>query len=85
VLNEEADNWGILHDPENDFSFGINPLGVLTWKILKICKSKVTVDQLCELVLEKCNNAPPDAKKDILKFLTTLVTKNVAFVETGIE
>lgn len=83
VLKEEPDNWGILYNPENDFSFGINPVGVLTWNLLQACKAKPTVSQLSALVQIKCNNAPPEANEEIENFLQVLVEKELVDVETG--
>jgi SynChlorMet cassette protein ScmD len=34
VLREEFDDWAVLFNPDNADAVGINPVGVLVWKLL---------------------------------------------------
>lgn len=80
TLQEEADNWGILHNPGTDFSYGINPVSVFIWKQLK---SKHTVEELVNKVHENCTNVPDEVEKHVTMFIETLLEKGLATQETA--
>jgi len=80
TLQEEADNWGILHNPDTDFSFGINPVSVFIWKQLK---SKHTIKQLVNKVRENCANVPDEVEADVIFFVEKLLGKGLATQETA--
>ena len=80
VLQEEADNWGILYDPDTDISFGINPVSVFIWKQMK---SKNSVGELVTKVQENCTNAPVNIDEHVIQFIEKLLDKGLATLEAG--
>jgi SynChlorMet cassette protein ScmD len=80
VLQEESDNWGILYNPENDFSFGINPVSVFIWNQLK---KKHTIEELVNKVRENCTNVPGDVEEHVIQFIKQLLEKGLATLETA--
>ncbi len=79
TLQEEADNWGILHNPDTDVSFGINPVSVFLWKQLK---SKHTLKELVNKVHENCTNVPDKVEEDVMLFIEKLLEKGLATQDT---
>lgn len=79
VLQEEADKWGILYNPETDISFGINPVSVFIWKQME---NKHTVKELATKVTENCSNVPGNVEEHVVEFIKKLLDKELATVET---
>lgn len=80
LLQEEADNWGILYNSETDFSFGINPVSVFIWKQMK---NKTTVDELSIKVRKNCTGVPGEVEKHIIQFIEKLLEKDLASLENA--
>jgi SynChlorMet cassette protein ScmD len=80
VLQEEADNWGILYNPDNDISFGINPVSVFIWKQIK---SERTLKELVTTVYENCTDVSAEVEADIVKFIEELLGKGLATLENA--
>lgn len=80
LLQEEADNWGILYNPETDFSFGINPVSVFIWRQMK---SKHTVNDLVSKVRENCTNVPEEIEEHVVQFIEKLLEKDLATLESA--
>jgi SynChlorMet cassette protein ScmD len=79
VLQEEADHWGILYNPETDISFGINTVSVSIWKEMK---NKRTVEELVNKVQENCIDVPREVKEHVIQFIGKLLEKGLATLET---
>jgi len=75
VLKEESDHWGLLHNPDNDYSFGINPVSVYIWKQLK---SKQTVKELVNKVRIHFTNVAEEVEEDVIEFIKKLLDKGLA-------
>ena len=79
VLQEEADKWGILYNPKNDISFGINPVSVFIWKQME---NKHTIKELVAKVNENCANVPGNVEEHVVGFIEKLLDKDIATLET---
>jgi len=79
TLQEEPDNWGFLYDPQNDFSFGVNPVSIYIWKQLE---QKMTFKELTGKVKAHFSNVPDEIETDIITFLTALVENGLASIES---
>ncbi len=79
VLQEEADNWGILYDADTDISFGINPVSVFIWKQMK---GKISVQELVTKVHENCTDVSEEVEEHVLQFIQQLLDKGLATLET---
>ncbi len=75
TLQEEGDNWGILYNPEKDFSFSINPVSVFIWKQLK---QKQTIKQIAEHVHANCTDVPGEVGEHVTQFVKQLVENGLA-------
>ncbi len=51
MLREEFDDWAVLFDPDTGHGFGLNPTGVLVWKLLD---GEHTVEALIEKLHGDC-------------------------------
>jgi SynChlorMet cassette protein ScmD len=80
VLQEETDNWGILYNPDTDFSFGINPVSVFIWKQMK---NKHSVKELVAKVRENCTNVPGEVEEHVIRFIKKLLEKDLATIDTA--
>lgn len=80
VLQEEADNWGILYNPDTDISFGINPVSVFIWKQMA---KKRTVEELVNMVHENCANVPGEVEEHVVQFIKKLLEKDIASLEAN--
>jgi len=81
ILKEEPDNWAILYNPEDGYSFGINPVSVVILKHLQE-KSKVNVSELFPIVKKAFQNATGNIETDVEKFLNKLLERKLVYVET---
>jgi SynChlorMet cassette protein ScmD len=79
VLQEEEDNWGLLHDPERDLNCGLNPVSVFIWKSLK---NRQTVDEIVTKVKKHFSPVPDEVEEDAIQFLNDLVKNGLAFPDS---
>ncbi len=79
LLQEEQDNWGFLYNPENDLSFGVNPVSAFIWKQLE---TPHPFGELVTKVKTACTNAPANIEDEILAFIKNLVEKELITLES---
>ena len=75
VLREEFDDWAVLFDPETGRGFGLNPTGVLLWKLLD---GGHTPDALLEKIRAQADNLPEDVSDHIGAFVDALIAEGLA-------
>ncbi|HDH13538.1 MAG TPA: SynChlorMet cassette protein ScmD [Nitrospirae bacterium] len=78
VLREEFDDWAILFDPDAGDAFGLNPVGVLIWKLLD---GSHTMEDIFEKLRESCENIPDEAEDDLKDFIRSLTERGLAGYE----
>ena len=78
VLREEADDWAILFNPDTNQAVGVNPTGVLIWKLLD---GRRNLDEVDREVRQRLSNVPDDSAGEILRFAGSLVESGFAAVE----
>ncbi len=75
VLREEFDDWAILFDPDTGSAFGINPIGVMIWKLLDGCH---TMEEIAHIIREAAEEVPPDVADHIREFVRVTVEFGLA-------
>jgi len=75
VLREEFDDWAILFDPDTGSAFGINPIGVMVWKLLDGCH---TLEEIVQIIREAAEEVPPDVAEHIQEFVRVTVEFGLA-------
>ena len=75
VLREEFDDWAILFDPETGNAFGINPVGVLVWKLLD---GNHSIQDIVKEINETCEGVPKEAEGHLTDLIKELVEKGLA-------
>ncbi len=75
MLREEFDDWAVLFDPDTGHGFGLNPTGVLVWKLLD---GEHTVEALIEKLHGHADNLPEDVSNHIGEFVNQLVAQGLA-------
>lgn len=75
VLREEFDDWAVLFDPETGHAFGLNPTGVLLWKLID---GENTRDDLLTKVRGFARDVPEDAADHIASFIDAAVALGLA-------
>jgi SynChlorMet cassette protein ScmD len=70
VLREEFDDWAILFDPDTGNTFGLNPLGVLIWKLLD---GHHTLDDISETIRDAAADVPSDVTDHVQDFIQTAI------------
>jgi hypothetical protein len=78
-LKEEEDRWGLLYDPEKDFSVGLTPVSVFIWKELK---GNNSIKDIAAKVRKQFTSVPGEVEADAIEFIESLVENELAFVET---
>lgn len=68
-LRIESDDWAFLYNPDTDDMVGINPIGVMIWKLIDGKKSVVDIANACK---EQCSGIPDDIENQINDFLQDL-------------
>lgn len=70
TLQEEPDRWGLLYDPNRDFSFSINPECVFLWKQLKY---QTTINGISAKIKEHFTHVPMEIEKDVTQLIKRLL------------
>jgi SynChlorMet cassette protein ScmD len=75
VLREEFDDWAILFDPDTGNAFGLNPTGVLIWKLLD---GTHTLDDLLSRLRESADDVPDEVSGHVSEFVEELTKRGLA-------
>lgn len=75
ILREEFDDWAILFDPDTGNAFGINPIGVLIWKLLD---GRHSVEDITEKIRESAEEIPADVTDHVRAFAGAAVKHGLA-------
>jgi SynChlorMet cassette protein ScmD len=75
VLREEFDDWAILFDPDTGNVFGVNPIGVLVWKLLDGCYD---IDGILEKIHETAEEVPAEVGDHVREFIKTAIDLGLA-------
>lgn len=80
VLREEFDDWAVLFNPDTADAAGINPVGVMIWKLMD---GKNSIEDIITAVRNRFSNVPDEVTEDINKFVNDLAGRG--FVGYEIE
>ena len=69
ILNEEFDDWALLFQPLTGETVGLDPVGVLTWKMIDGRRSG---EEIAAALATRFEDAPPSVREDTLAFLEKL-------------
>lgn len=72
VLREEFDDWAVLFNPDTAEAVGINPVGVVMWKLMD---GRHTLEQIAEELTENFADVPENAMDDLNTFVNNLAEK----------
>jgi SynChlorMet cassette protein ScmD len=75
ILREEFDDWAILFDPDTGNAFGINPIGVLIWKLLD---GRHSLEDITEKIRESAEEIPADVTDHVRDFAGAAVEHGLA-------
>ena len=75
VLREEFDDWAILFDPDTGNAFGINPIGVLIWKLLD---GRHSLEDITEKIREAAVEIPAEVQDHVRDFVRSAVAVGLA-------
>lgn len=75
ILREEFDSCAILFDPDTGKGFGVNPVGILVWRLLD---GEHTVEDIQHSLRERCENVPESAQSDVECFIEELLENGLA-------
>jgi len=78
VLREEFDDWAILFDPDTGDAFGLNPTGVLVWKLLDGAHS---LEDMVEQLRQDIQDIPDEAVEHVASFVEDLTKRGLAGYE----
>lgn len=77
VLREESDEWALIFDPSTGEAFGLDPVGVF---VVKRLDGRKSVSEIAEQLNELFERVPPEADKDVIEFVDSLVHKGLASI-----
>ncbi len=69
IIRDDFDDFAILFDPHSGKAFGLNPVGVLIWNLLK---NEGTIDGIISQVKSNCHNITGNAEQDVYAFVDKL-------------
>ena len=69
VLREEADEWGILFDPDTGNSVALNPVALTMFKMMRKTQD---IERVIEAVREEYDEVPDDIYDDLKELVETL-------------
>ena len=68
----------MLFDPDSGKALGINPVGVLIWKLLD---GKRTIENIVEELNKNCEDVPKDVENHVQDFIKQLLDEGMAGFE----
>ncbi len=74
LLVSGVDNETVILDTENGHYHGLNPMATQIWSLLE---SSVTVQSLCESLVNQYDVSSQQCEQDVLTFLSDLLTRDV--------
>jgi SynChlorMet cassette protein ScmD len=69
VLREEFDDWAVLFNPDTAEALGINPVGVIAWKVMD---GQHTLAEIVAEIRERCSDVPDNVADEIAAFAKNL-------------
>jgi len=69
VLREEFDDWAVLFNPDTAAAFGVNPVGVMAWKLIDGQRS---LHSIIQNLRENLLDVPETVDQDIANFIKEL-------------
>lgn len=81
VLREEFDDWAVIFNPDNAEAAGINPVGVMVWKLID---GNRDVKNIIAEVQSSFAEEPETIASDVEVFLRDLEEKGFVGYETFI-
>ncbi len=78
VLQTEEDQWGILYNPNTDFSFGLNPVSAFIWEQMD---EKIILEEIVTRVKNHFVNVSEEVEQDVVGFVSQLLEKGLAIQE----
>ena len=72
VLREEFDDWAVLFNPETADAVGINPVGVVIWKLMD---GQRCVEELVKEIENHFADVPDTASEDVTAFVNDLAER----------
>ncbi len=78
VLREEFDDWAVLFNPDTADAVGINPVGVVAWKLMD---GRNTVADIVAAVEAHFADVPGTAESEIASFVKELEERGLVGYE----
>ncbi len=72
VLREEFDDWAVLFNPDTAEAVGVNPVGVVVWKLMD---GSHGLDELVAGVKEHFSEVPETVPNEIAVFINNLAER----------
>ena len=72
VLREEFDDWAVLFNPDTADAVGINPVGVVVWKLMD---GQRDLDAILAGVREHFSDVPETAGEEVSGFIDELAER----------
>jgi len=72
VLREEFDDWAVLFNPDTAAAFGINPVGVMAWKLID---GKRSLHNIIQNLRENLLDVPETVDQEIADFIKELTDR----------
>jgi len=72
VLREEFDDWAVLFNPDTAKAVGINPVGVVMWKLMD---GKHCLEDIMAEVRDRFTDVPESSSDEITAFINDLAEK----------
>jgi SynChlorMet cassette protein ScmD len=80
VLREKFDDWAVLFNPDTAEAVGINPTGVMVWKLLN---GRRNVEEIVRRVQDHYSQVPDRAAEDVRDFIQSLAERGFVGYEHG--
>ena len=82
VLREEADDWGILFDPDTGNSVVLNPVAISMFKAMRKTQD---IDGVAAAIRAEYTDIPESLKEDITTFVNSLAENGFIGFEASEE
>ena len=72
VLREEFDDWAVLFNPDAAEAVGINPVGVVVWKLMD---GRRTLEEIIGQIGDQFDKVPSSVGDEVAAFIALLAER----------
>lgn len=75
VFRDDFEDAAVVYNPETEIAYGLNPTGVIVWKMLD---GKHSLSDIVSSIKRQCDNVPDEVDVHLEQFVKSLIDRGIA-------